>query len=291
MFKKIFFCFLLVLPIAYAQSKCQQLRIIKTKTADNLISNSILIDLFERLNYEVETVNADSSQEAYMLLGSDEADIYSSTWIPLDIENLKSYALNGRVKTLNPVLTDAAMGLATNQFGKKAGLERFDQISKFGEALDYTIYVGQSNWMFAQRMQSVIDSNIYGLSNFQIKRLHNFDFNEYLSLAETQQKPVVFFTRTPSFIGHKFAAKYLQDSGHFFENYQTNANAYVSVRYDFPKACEEATKVLTKFNLSAAQQAQILELAEGDKYKLNSAIKDFLQSHSSLFSSWLQAIK
>lgn len=280
-------CLLLHFSLAYAQPECKQLRLVDTRTADNLISNAFVAEIFNHLGHEVERVRADSSQEAYMLLSDNEADIYLSTWIPLDIENLKGYALNGRVKTLNPILTDAKMGLSTNQFGQQAGLQHFDQIADLGEVLDYTIYVGQHNWMFAQRMQSVIDSNIYGLSNFQVKRLHNFDFNAYLEAAEAQQKPVVFFTRQPSFIANKFAAGFLLDSQHFFENYQTPSTVYVSVRYDFPETCKKAAERLTRFSLSATQHTEIIESAKGDRFKLVVAVEDFLKSHQSLLSSWL----
>lgn len=292
MFKKLLFsCFLAYLPQLQAQNTCQVIRLVETKTADNLISNTLMKHLFEHFDYEIDRVRADSSQEAYALLSNNEADVYLSTWVPLDVESLKGYALRGKVKTLTPVLTEAKMGLSTNQFGQQAGLQRFEQIAAFGEALNHTIYVGQNDWMFAQRLQSVIDSNIYGLSDFQVKRVHDFDFNEYLSAAEKQQKPIVFFTRQPSFMGHKFATDFLQDSQHFFENYQTASNAYMSVRYDFPQQCEQAAALLSRFQLSAAQQADILTSAEGNKYQVPAAVTDFLDKHQEQVSVWLQGVE
>lgn len=283
--------FLCVTQAAAQQDICNTLTLVKTDAADNIVANTMLSNIFEAIGYEVDTVRASSSEEAYDLLSQASADAYLSTWVPLDKESLKPYSLKGSIKTLSRVLQGARVGLATNKFGQAAGLERFDQIASFGESLGHTIYVGQHDWLFGQKMQNVIDSNIYGLSKFQIKRVHDFDFSEYLSTADEKQMPMVFFTRNPSFIGYHYAANFLEDNRDFFKLFQDNAAAYVSVRYDFPKKCNNAAEVLRRFNLSAETQQMLMKTAEGDKFKLKAASVDFVKNNKAMVKSWLKGLK
>lgn len=271
--------------------KCTTIKLISTNAADNITSNNILNHLYTNLGYDIETVRAETSEDAYALLNEQTADIYLSTWMPLDKESLKPYALEGTVKTLNQTLSNAAIGLATNLFGKNKHLTSLKQLAQFGQSLDYTIYVSQSDWLFAQKIQHVIDSNIYGLEKFQIKRVHNFDFKEYLSIAKENKKPIVFFTRKPSFLAFDHAASFLTDPLDFFKDFQTQAASYASVRYDFPKSCSNAGKLLKNFTLDSKEHTEILSLAQGSPLKIKAAVDTYLKKHPELIEQWLKNVQ
>lgn len=282
-------CFMSVPYSSFAviPDSCRQITLVSTGTTQNSISNSILREMYSALGYQIKQVTADSSAAAYELLAEGQADIYTSTWAPLDKNDLRPFALHGEVKTLHANLTEAANGLAVNRYGEIMGINDFEQLRDSAAVVNYTIFVGQADWHFAQVLQALIDSNIYGLSRFQVKRVHDFDLLTYLEEAQALQKPVVFFTRRPSIVSYRYAKYFLKDNNKFFKSLQTTGKVYTSVRYNFPAQCPNAASLLVRFEMTDMMQIDIIEMMIQSEISLAQAIRQWYQQHTSLVLSWL----
>lgn len=274
-----------------SKKACEPVMLISNGTAQNTIANTLVGDLLKHLGYQIITVPAASSAEAYDLMRQGLGDIYLSTWAPLDKPDLLPFGLHGQVKTLYANVSGAYTGLATNHFGRILGIKNISELKQFDQVLDFTIYVGQADWRFAQAMQALIDSNIYGLGRFEIQRVHDFDLLQYLQVAHNNQRPLVFFTRSPSVAANRYGGRFLKDTQGFFRQYQKSSTVYTSVRYDFPDDCPNVTRLLMRFEMTADMQNQIMERAWDKDERLATAVRQWAEMHTPLMLQWLSGVK
>lgn len=270
---------------------CQLITFISNQTAQNTIANTLLSEMYEMLGYEVDQIRVDSSVEAYEQLQQGVADVYLSTWGALDKPELLPFGLRGDVKTIQENLTGAYTGLAINHYGSVLGIQRLDQLRQYAKVVDYTIYVGQADWRFAQAIQALIESNLYGLGQFHVMRVHYFDLEQYLKNAQATQKPVVFFARSPSIQSRLYVSHFLQDEHEFFKNFQSSSSVYTSVRYDFPEQCPNAARLLRRFEMTAAMQYTIIDEALQNNLSVIAAATVWLERHTPLVLQWFLGVK
>lgn len=287
---------MLMLPLAsmahhMGEAACQQVTLIRNGTEQNTIANTLLREIYTKIGYQVSEKIVDSSFEAYELLKEGKADAYLSTWAPLDKPELQLFGLNGDVKTLHANLTGAYTGLATNRYGRIWGLERLSQLQQFADILDDTIYVGQADWRFAQILQSLIDNNVYELGQFVVQRVHNYDLNKYLQAAEAEQKPMVFFTRSPSFQAQRYASRFLADTRKYFKGYHASSGVYTTVRYDLPRVCPNVTNLLKRFEMTAAMQNQIIKQMPSTHAPMEKIVAEWSKERIPLILQWLTGVK
>ncbi len=256
-------------------SSCDVVRLVDTKRADNIIANRLFKAKLEKAGYTVELVSASLSDEAYQLLRHKKADIYLSTWMPLDAEYVKAYLLDGSIRTIHRVLAYTQVGIATNIYAEQAGIYNLKQVTEseaHAKLFDYKIYIGQEDWQFADQLQGMLERNLHGLAAFQVIRLNTHDLREKLAKAQEQKQPILFFARRLSYVGHNYAQNFLYDTHGVFDKYHAHASIYSSVRYDLPKNCPQVIQSLRDFNYKEDDALHLLKRTASDAKTLHAAL-------------------
>lgn len=271
MIRQLFLIFHLLMA-SFAVADCHTVRLIETQMADNIVINQFAKRILERAGYSITPIHADSTKAAYELLSHNQADAYLSTWIPLNKTTIRPYLLTGKVKTLGEILSNTPIGIAGNAAAEAAGLISLRQLKPFAETLNHTIYVGQQDWAFAQQLENMIHNNVYELSVFRIQRVHNFDLDFMLNLADKTGQPMIFFTRQFSFMGYQYAKHFLYDTVDALEQFQAQTSIYSSVRFEFPEDCPKPSQVLQSVNLELFDLPAIFIQAKNNKRLLPTAV-------------------
>lgn len=228
----------------------------------------------------------------YKALDVGDIDVFLGNWMPSMEGVATKFFEKGTVEKYVANMPGAKYTLAAPSFVVEGGLKDFNDISRYADKLDHKIYGLEPGNDGNLIIQSMIDSNTFGLGDFEIVAI-----SEPLMLAEVKTLSkegqwVVFLGWSPHYMNEIIDMKYLTGStaGTFGKNDGT-ATVFTNVHKGFTQEQPNVGQFLTNFifPISMINEVSLMMQNNKDLHHLEAGLM-YLKAHPEIYTAWLQGV-
>lgn len=255
------------------------------------VKTELGVRILNSLGYDASMVTL-SVPIAYNSLAMGDADIFLGNWMPSMETIANKFFEQGTVIQYVANMPGAKYTLAAPAYAVDAGLKDFSDIAKYADKLDHKIYGIEQGNDGNQVIQSMIDSDMFGLGNFKI-----IATSEPIMLSEVknmarEKKWVVFLGWSPHYMNQIIDMKYL--TGSTAETFGVNdgtATVFTNIRKGFAEEQPNVCRFLKNFIFPIEMMNEISQtLQDNKRIKHGEAGLLWLKKHPEVYQSWFQGV-
>jgi len=268
---------------------CKLVRFSDPGWTDIAATTGIASNILTALGYEVD-VKMLSVAVTYSALSTGDLDVFLGYWHPTMEADLKPYADEGTVETVRVNLEGAKYTLAVPQSLFDEGLQHFDDIARFGEALNFSIHGIEPGNDGNRTVLTMLEQNAYDLGNFNL-----IESSESAMLAEVEAKiaekeAVVFLAWEPHPMNNRFSLAYLSGGEDFFGPNKGGAHVATNVRQGYVQECPNVGRLLANLSFTLQMENDMMGAILDDGKEPVDAARDWLQKNPEMLDVWLEGV-
>ena len=255
-------------------------------TATTATTNIILSALGYDVNVKVLSVPV-----TYASMAKGDVDVFLGNWMPTMEGDIAPYREAGTVDTVRENLEGAKYTLAVNKAAADLGIRDFADIAKQKDALDGRIYAIEPGNDGNRLIQSMIDSNAFGLAGFEVVESSEQGMLAQVARADKKGEPIVFLGWEPHPMNANFDMSYLTGGDDYFGPNLGGATVYTNTRAGYVDACPNVGALLKNLKFSLAMENEIMGAILNDGEDPNDAAKAWLKANPDVLAGWLAGVK
>ncbi|MEL7091970.1 MAG: choline ABC transporter substrate-binding protein [Pseudomonadota bacterium] len=279
----------LVLAAGAAYANCDEVSFADVGWTDITATTAATTTVLEALGYETD-VKVLSVPVTYTSMANGDIDIFLGNWMPTMEADIAPYREAGTVDTVRANLEGAKYTLATNQAGADLGITSFDSIAAQSDALEGKIYGIEPGNDGNRLIQSMIDSNAFGLEGFEVVESSEQGMLAQVARADRRGEPVVFLGWEPHPMNANFDMTYLTGGDDFFGPNLGGATVFTNTRAGFAGDCANVGALLGNLEFSLAMENEIMGAILNDGQDPGDAAKAWLAANSDVLDTWLAGV-
>ncbi|QCO56656.1 choline ABC transporter substrate-binding protein (plasmid) [Pseudorhodobacter turbinis] len=272
-----------------ALAECNKITFSDVGWTDITATTATTVFVFEALGYETET-KVLSVPVTYASLAEGDIDVFLGNWMPTMEADIAPYREAGTVDILRNNLTGAKYTLATNAAGVAAGITDFASIAQAADALDSQIYGIEPGNDGNRLISEMIESNAFGLEDFQIVESSEQGMLAQAQRAEDRGEPIVFLGWEPHPMNANIAITYLPGGDDFFGPDLGGAVIATNTRSGYVAECPNIGKMLQNLEFSLKLENEIMGAILDDGQDPEDAAKAWLAANPDTLDGWLDGV-
>ncbi|SLN16815.1 Glycine betaine/carnitine transport binding protein GbuC precursor [Pseudoruegeria aquimaris] len=245
--------------------------------------------VLDALGYETD-IKVLSVPVTYTSLANGDIDVFLGNWMPTMEADIAPYREAGTVDTVRENLSGAKYTLAVNKVAMDMGIKDFADIAKFADELDGEIYGIEPGNDGNRLIQSMIDSNAFGLEGFSVKESSEQGMLAQVARATKKGDPIVFLGWEPHPMNANFEMGYLTGGDDFFGPNLGGASVFTNTRAGYVEECPNVGKLLMNLEFSLAMENEIMGAILNDGADPQDAASAWLAAHPDAFMAWLDGV-
>ena len=245
--------------------------------------------VLDALGYETETKIL-SVPVTYTSMAAGDIDVFLGNWMPTMEADIAPYREAGTVDTVRANLEGAKYTLAVNAPAAEMGIANFADIAGKGEALDGKIYGIEPGNDGNRLIQSMIDGDSFGLSDFEVVESSEQGMLAQVQRATRRGEPIVFLGWEPHPMNANFDLTYLEGGDEFFGPNLGGATVYTNTRAGYVEACPNVGKLLQNMEFSLAMENEIMGAILDDGEDPEDAAAAWLKANAGVVDGWLDGV-
>ncbi|MEM6891017.1 MAG: choline ABC transporter substrate-binding protein [Pseudomonadota bacterium] len=245
--------------------------------------------VLDALGYETD-IKVLSVPVTYASMADGDIDIFLGNWMPTMEGDIAAYREAGTVDTVRANLEGAKYTLATNAAGAALGITDFASIAANAEALEGKIYGIEPGNDGNRLIQSMIDDNAFGLSDFEVVESSEQGMLAQVGRADGRDEPVVFLGWEPHPMNANFEMTYLEGGDDFFGPNLGGATVYTNTSAGYIGTCPNVGALLGNLEFTLAMENEIMGAILNDGEDPQDAAKAWLAANSDILDGWLEGV-
>ncbi len=245
--------------------------------------------VLDALGYETD-IKVLSVPVTYASMAAGDIDVFLGNWMPTMEGDIASYREAGTVDTVRANLEGAKYTLATNAAGAALGITDFASIAANADALEGKIYGIEPGNDGNRLIQSMIDSDAFGLSEFEVVESSEQGMLAQVGRAVSRGEPVVFLGWEPHPMNANFDMTYLEGGDDYFGPDLGGATVYTNTAAGFTSACPNVGALLGNLEFTLAMENEIMGAILNDGEDPAEAAKTWLAANSGILTGWLEGV-
>ena len=254
-------------------------------TATTAATTSVL----QALGYDTE-IKVLSVPVTYVSLAKGDVDIFLGNWMPTMEGDIKKYRDEGTVDTVRENLEGAKYTLAVNKAAADMGIATFADIAGKADALDGKIYGIEPGNDGNRLIQSMIDDNAFGLSDFEVVESSEQGMLAQVDRLSRRGEPIVFLGWEPHPMNANFEMSYLEGGDDFFGPNLGGATVFTNTRSGYVGECPNVGKLLENLEFSLAMENEIMGAILNDGEDPDDAARAWLANNAGVLDGWLDGV-
>jgi len=268
---------------------CKTVRFSDPGWTDIAATTGIASTILTPLGYDID-VKMLSVAVTYSALSTGDIDVFLGYWHPTMEADLKPYADDGTVETVRINLEGAKYTLAVPQGLFDEGLQHFDDIARFSEALNFSIHGIEPGNDGNRTVLAMLEKNAYNLGNFNL-----IESSESAMLAEVEAKiaekeAVVFLAWEPHPMNNRFSLAYLSGGEDFFGPNKGGAHVATNVRQGYGQECPNVGRLLENLSFTLKMENDMMGAILDYGVEPVDAARDWLQKNPDMLDVWLEGV-
>ncbi|MEM1315089.1 MAG: choline ABC transporter substrate-binding protein [Pseudomonadota bacterium] len=242
--------------------------------------------VLEALGYETD-VKVLSVPVTYTSMAEGDVDVFLGNWMPTMEADIAPYREAGTVETVRANLEGAKYTLATNAAGAALGIRGFADIAAQKDALEGKIYGIEPGNDGNRLIQSMIDSNAFGLDGFEVAESSEQGMLAQVARADRRDEPVVFLGWEPHPMNANFELTYLEGGDDYFGPDFGGATVYTNTRAGLAEECRNLGTFLENLEFTLAMENEIMGAILDDGQDPREAAEAWLKANRGALDGWL----
>ena len=187
-------------------------------------------------------------------------------------------------------LEGAKYTLAVNAAAAALGIKDFADIAAQAEALEGKIYGIEPGNDGNRLIQSMIDDDAFGLSEFEVVESSEQGMLAQVARADRRDEPVVFLGWEPHPMNANFDMSYLTGGDDFFGPNLGGATVFTNTSAGYVEACPNVGKLLMNLEFTLAMENEIMGAILDDGEAPADAARAWLSAITGIVEGWLDGV-
>ena len=274
---------------AYA-NQCETVRFADVGWTDITATTAVTSELLKGMGYQTKT-DLLSVPVTYSSMANGDIDIFLGNWMPTMEGDIAKYREAGTVETVRANLEGAKYTLAVPKYVYDAGVKDFADLAKYADNFKDRIYGIEPGNDGNRLIQSMIDSDAFGLKDFNLVESSEAGMVSQVSRAVRRNQWIVYLGWAPHPMNSNVEMAYLAGGDDFFGPNYGGANVYTNVRQGYLAECKNVGELLKNLEFSLEMENQLMEQILNQNVKPSKAAQKWLKEHPQQVEAWLEGLK
>ena len=280
---------LAILAAAPAVADCDVISFSDVGWTDITATTAATTVVLDALGYETD-IKVLSVPVTYTSMANKDIDVFLGNWMPTMEADIAPYRDAGTVDTVRANLEGAKYTLAVNKAAADLGITSFDSIAAQADALEGKIYGIEAGNDGNRLIQSMIDDDAFGLSDFEVVESSEQGMLAQVARADRRGEPVVFLGWEPHPMNANFELTYLEGGDDWFGPDLGGATVYTNTAAGFTSECPNVGKLLGNLEFTLAMENEIMGAILDDGQDPNDAATTWLKANPDALGGWLDGV-
>jgi glycine betaine/proline transport system substrate-binding protein len=268
---------------------CRSPRLADIGWTDVTVTTALADRILQGLGY-APRIQVLSVPVTYMSMKNKDIDIFLGNWMPTMEGDRKTYVDAGTVEVVRPNLVGAKYVLGVPAYTYDSGLQSFDDILKFKDALGGRIYGIEPGNDGNRTVLGMIKGDVYGLKEFDLVESSEQGMLAEVDRAIRRHQPIVFLAWEPHPMNTKYDIRYLDDPRAVFGPNQGAATIYTNTRQGYLAECPNIGRFLQNLQFTLPIEDTIMARTLFDGVDPAKAAEDWLKANPDTWAKWLDGV-
>ncbi|KJY82707.1 glycine/betaine ABC transporter substrate-binding protein [Vibrio galatheae] len=274
---------------AYA-NQCETVRFADVGWTDITATTAVTSELLKGMGYKTKT-DLLSVPVTYSSMANGDIDIFLGNWMPTMEGDIAKYREAGSVETVRANLEGAKYTLAVPKYVYDAGVKSFADLVKHADKFKDKIYGIEPGNDGNRLIQSMIDSDAFGLKDFSLVESSEAGMVSQVTRAVRRNQWIVYLGWAPHPINSNVEMAYLAGGDDFFGPNYGGANVYTNVRENYLSECKNVGQMLKNLEFSLEMENELMEAILNQNVKPSKAAQQWLKENPEQVEAWLDGVK
>lgn len=279
----------LVTATAASAETCNEIVFSDVGWTDITATTAATTVVLEALGYDTD-IKVLSVPVTYTSMAKGDIDVFLGNWMPTMEGDIAPYREAGTVETVRANLEGAKYTLAVNKVAMDMGIKDFSDIAGKMDALEGKIYGIEPGNDGNRLIQSMIDSDAFGLKGFEVAESSEQGMLAQVARASKKDEPIVFLGWEPHPMNANFDMGYLTGGDDFFGPNLGGATVMTNTRKGYVTECPNVGKMLANLEFSLAMENEIMGAILDDGEDPAKAASIWLKANPDAFMGWLDGV-
>ena len=275
---------------AVEPQQCENVRFADVGWTDITATTAITTELLKGLGYQTKT-DLLSVPVTYSSMANGDIDVFLGNWMPTMEGDIAKYREAGTVEIVRANLEGAKYTLAVPKYVYDAGVKSFADLAKHADKFKDRIYGIEPGNDGNRLIQSMIDSDAFGLKDFSLVESSEAGMVSQVSRAARRNQWIVYLGWAPHPMNSNVEMEYLDGGDDFFGPNYGGANVYTNVRANYLSECSNVGQLLQNLEFTLEMENELMEAILNQNVQPNKAAQQWLNSNPQQVEAWLKNVK
>ncbi|WP_159737482.1 choline ABC transporter substrate-binding protein [Vibrio atypicus] len=271
-------------------NQCETVRFADVGWTDITATTAVTSELLKGMGYKTKT-DLLSVPVTYSSMANGDIDIFLGNWMPTMEGDIAKYREAGSVETVRANLEGAKYTLAVPKYVYDAGVKSFADLAKHADKFRDRIYGIEPGNDGNRLIQSMIDSDAFGLKNFSLVESSEAGMVSQVTRAARRDQWIVYLGWAPHPMNSNVEMEYLYGGDDYFGPNYGGANVYTNVRQNYLSECKNVGQLLQNLEFSLEMENQLMEAILNQKVKPAKAAQEWMKANPEQVENWLNGVK
>ncbi|PTC06481.1 glycine/betaine ABC transporter substrate-binding protein [Vibrio mediterranei] len=274
---------------AYA-NQCETVRFADVGWTDITATTAVTTELLKGMGYKTKT-DLLSVPVTYSSMANGDIDIFLGNWMPTMEGDIAKYREAKTVETVRANLEGAKYTLAVPKYVYDAGVKSFADLAKHADKFRDRIYGIEPGNDGNRLIQSMIDSDAFGLKDFNLVESSEAGMVSQVSRAARRNQWIVYLGWAPHPMNSNIEMEYLSGGDDYFGPNYGGANVYTNVRANYLSECQNVGQLLKNLEFSLEMENQLMEAILNQNVQPSKAAQQWMKANPERVEAWLSGVK
>ncbi|WP_318498123.1 choline ABC transporter substrate-binding protein [Photobacterium leiognathi] len=271
-------------------NQCDTVRFADVGWTDITATTAVTSELLKGMGYNTKT-DLLSVPVTYSSMANGDIDVFLGNWMPTMEGDIAKYREAKTVETVKANLEGAKYTLAVPKYVYDAGVKSFADLAKHADKFKGRIYGIEPGNDGNRLIQSMIDTNAFGLKDFSLVESSEAGMVSQVSRSVRRDQWIVYLGWAPHPMNSNVEMEYLAGGDDFFGPNYGGANVYTNVRSNYLTECPNVGQLLKNLSFSLEMENSLMEAILNQKVQPEKAARQWLSENPQQVEAWLKDVK
>jgi glycine betaine/proline transport system substrate-binding protein len=270
-------------------ASCQVVRFSDVGWTDVTATTALVSQLLRSIGYDPQ-ITVLSVPVTFASMQKKDIDVFLGNWMPTQQADIKPYQGDASVVVVGANLVGAKYTLAVPAYAYDAGLKDFNDIQRFGAALNNSIYGIEPGNDGNRVILKMLKDGQFGLSDFKLVESSEQGELAQVERAYRSKQPIVFLAWEPHPMNMRFDLKYLDGGDAAFGPNFGGATIYTVTRRGFSADCPNVGHLLSNLKFSLRGESEMMAGILDRHEQPDIAATEWLKANPTVTKAWLNGV-
>ncbi|WP_318505126.1 choline ABC transporter substrate-binding protein [Photobacterium leiognathi] len=271
-------------------NQCDTVRFADVGWTDITATTAVTSELLKGMGYNTKT-DLLSVPVTYSSMANGDIDVFLGNWMPTMEGDIAKYREAKTVETVKANLEGAKYTLAVPKYVYDTGVKSFADLAKHADKFKGRIYGIEPGNDGNRLIQSMIDTNAFGLKDFSLVESSEAGMVSQVSRSVRRDQWIVYLGWAPHPMNSNVEMEYLAGGDDFFGPNYGGANVYTNVRSNYLTECPNVGQLLKNLSFSLEMENSLMEAILNQKVQPEKAARQWLSENPQQVEAWLKDVK